>query len=494
MAKRTWEFEVEGIPHRLELEHGFISGKRKISLDGLVIEQTSKLSHLLMDIGSVHRFEIGESTGVLVISTNGLSFSYDFVLDREPIEPLEDVKPSKLQEVGVLLTFMVGMLVFAFVFCYLTPVLLFVDESERSLRDISITFVSLMSGVVVTFIILGSLATMLRSRRFRLSMRWILLAVSIWLYLATMVFWATDYQGSVGVIAAVRQGAPFWLLVVPILSAISMLVLALNPPGVSGILFFFGLAFTTIPLMFFEYENASQISDFELALGGDSAFFIGFFYWMILAAYAIRSQHVPLNAWFARLYYLGSYKHYLSLYEFARECRTGIAGPIPETNNEVILQGTWRSKNFGIHSGKDGLTISVVSEVLYWPFILHNSFLKLPSSTTEGAVHGTCKNARGKEIPFYYWSWNKEFPMESTVRRLEGQINTAQPLLKGDVEIRAGGPAVTYQRNKLHRMPLMIDDIKQILDWLELFSNQIDELGMWDELPEEEEGEREIEN
>jgi hypothetical protein len=64
MAKRTWEFEVEGIPHRLELEHGFISGKRKISLDGLVIEQTSKLSHLLMDIGSVHRFEIGESTGV----------------------------------------------------------------------------------------------------------------------------------------------------------------------------------------------------------------------------------------------------------------------------------------------------------------------------------------------------------------------------------------------------------------------------------------------
>ncbi len=82
MAKRTWTFELEGQRHTLELEHGVISGKRVISIDGQVAYQ----SRNLIDSGSLHNFRIDGHWVQVFIQPNFLSFVYDLLIDNVALD------------------------------------------------------------------------------------------------------------------------------------------------------------------------------------------------------------------------------------------------------------------------------------------------------------------------------------------------------------------------------------------------------------------------
>ena len=82
MAEKTWTFDLEDGSHTVELEHGTISGKRVIRVDGEVVEESTQL----IDMGSIHPFEINAHRGSVVIRTNGITFSYDAVLDGRSLE------------------------------------------------------------------------------------------------------------------------------------------------------------------------------------------------------------------------------------------------------------------------------------------------------------------------------------------------------------------------------------------------------------------------
>lgn len=81
VATEVWTFQLEDGTHRVELEHGYWSGKRRVLIDGVPREETAKVVHALMDQGSDHTFEFNEHTITICIRTNGLTFSYDLVLD-----------------------------------------------------------------------------------------------------------------------------------------------------------------------------------------------------------------------------------------------------------------------------------------------------------------------------------------------------------------------------------------------------------------------------
>jgi hypothetical protein len=489
MAKKSWQFEVGEASHLLELEHGTITGRRKLTLDGEVIEQSSKFWHLVFDVGSNHSFQIGASEGLIIIRTDGLTYTYSFFLDGEEIAPIEDTSASKLRSMGTVLLLVMVVVLLAFFFCYVVPVLIFVeDESAKSLREMSITFVSTMSAAAAGVLAIAAIYAMLRSRRLISWLRWILLAMSVWLYIEGMIIWGVYDQGHLGILAAVIRGAPKWLIIFPILSALSILVLAFDPPGGSILLPPVGIAITSLAILFFEYEDVSNLPGFSLAFGGKTAFLFGAFYVLISTAYAMRIQSVPLDAWFAKLHYLGTYHHYLSLYEFARVHKFELAGPVPETKNEVFLRGRWISREVEIHSGKGGLSISMISHGYYWPCLLRNKLLKLPSNATSNAVQGSCLNARGKEIAFYIWPLRIDFPIQDVTDKLQDAISAARPFLRGGVEIGTTGPMIYYARSKFHRMPLKKSDIEGILDWMTVFLGRLEELGLWEEMPEEEVG------
>ena len=81
MAKKVWTFQLEDGTHRVELEHGYWSGKRRVRIDGLPREETATVVHALRDRGSDHTFELNGHTVTVCVRTNGLTFSYDLVLD-----------------------------------------------------------------------------------------------------------------------------------------------------------------------------------------------------------------------------------------------------------------------------------------------------------------------------------------------------------------------------------------------------------------------------
>ncbi|MBA7600551.1 hypothetical protein ES703_07607 [subsurface metagenome] len=83
MPKKVWSFELAGGHHTVELNHGYWSGKREITVDGILVERSAKLE----DTGSVHDFEVSGVPCVLHIKANwlwlGLRFDYKLYIRGE---------------------------------------------------------------------------------------------------------------------------------------------------------------------------------------------------------------------------------------------------------------------------------------------------------------------------------------------------------------------------------------------------------------------------
>lgn len=85
MAKKEWIFELEDGQHTVELEHSYFSGKRVIRVDGNLLESSTKVQHALIDTGSEHKFNIGTHPCVVTISSNGITFKYDLIIDGRSV-------------------------------------------------------------------------------------------------------------------------------------------------------------------------------------------------------------------------------------------------------------------------------------------------------------------------------------------------------------------------------------------------------------------------
>lgn len=77
MGKKNWIVTLEDGEHAIELEHGYLSGKRTISVDDDIIEQ---IRFNLYDTGSRHEFKINGHSCIILI-TAGVRFSYDLIVD-----------------------------------------------------------------------------------------------------------------------------------------------------------------------------------------------------------------------------------------------------------------------------------------------------------------------------------------------------------------------------------------------------------------------------
>lgn len=60
MAKRTWNITLDDVKHTIELDHGTMSGKRRIWIDGQPLLQ-------LMDFGRQHPFVLAGYNCVVFI-------------------------------------------------------------------------------------------------------------------------------------------------------------------------------------------------------------------------------------------------------------------------------------------------------------------------------------------------------------------------------------------------------------------------------------------
>lgn len=95
MARHAWKITLPDGGHAVELEHGYVSGKRRLVVDGTELPETGKKS--LLDFGSDHPFAVAGHPCVITIRSNGFVFRYDLFVDGRsvstgrPHEPLAPI-------------------------------------------------------------------------------------------------------------------------------------------------------------------------------------------------------------------------------------------------------------------------------------------------------------------------------------------------------------------------------------------------------------------
>lgn len=77
MGQRSWTFATEGGQHTVQVEHGYWSGKRTITLDGNAVHKSTKF----WDTGSEHRFDAGGKPCVLKIRNSPFHYDYELFVD-----------------------------------------------------------------------------------------------------------------------------------------------------------------------------------------------------------------------------------------------------------------------------------------------------------------------------------------------------------------------------------------------------------------------------
>jgi hypothetical protein len=96
VTTRRWTFRGESGLYVVELEHGYISGKRKLSVNGRVIVE----ARTFLDGGSHHAFELeGRACQVDITCPNGISYRYALTVDGLEI-PVDDGTPVTLPAIG----------------------------------------------------------------------------------------------------------------------------------------------------------------------------------------------------------------------------------------------------------------------------------------------------------------------------------------------------------------------------------------------------------
>ena len=85
-ADNVWRVQVDGVEHEVELDHGTVSGRRVITVDGVVVAEGQKV----FDTGSTHAFEVAGQPAELEIEVTHAGFAHasSLHLAGRYVEPL----------------------------------------------------------------------------------------------------------------------------------------------------------------------------------------------------------------------------------------------------------------------------------------------------------------------------------------------------------------------------------------------------------------------
>jgi hypothetical protein len=77
MKRKVWNLRLDDGFHSVALDHGVWFGERTITVDGQVVERT----RTGLDFGSQHPIEIAGYPGTVIIRSNGLTYTYDLIVN-----------------------------------------------------------------------------------------------------------------------------------------------------------------------------------------------------------------------------------------------------------------------------------------------------------------------------------------------------------------------------------------------------------------------------
>jgi hypothetical protein len=81
MTKKMWEFRVDGVRHKVEIEHGYMSRKLSAVIDGGSKPIQFPKNQEPFDLGSKNQFQLANHTCAVVIIPYAFKYEYDLEVD-----------------------------------------------------------------------------------------------------------------------------------------------------------------------------------------------------------------------------------------------------------------------------------------------------------------------------------------------------------------------------------------------------------------------------
>ncbi len=94
MPKKTWNVEIDGKSHIVEMEHGSLFGGKVIKLDGNPFDKNLlQRKNGLQLTGSEDRFQVDGHEVAVYAYSNGFKFKYDLAVDGNSVQTGKPVIP-----------------------------------------------------------------------------------------------------------------------------------------------------------------------------------------------------------------------------------------------------------------------------------------------------------------------------------------------------------------------------------------------------------------
>jgi hypothetical protein len=468
VPKTVWTFELEDGKHTVELDHGLYSGRRAIRLDGRLVERTSKPRFLLFDTGSDHAFQISDHQCVILIRTDGLTFNYHLVIDDTLIKPTRLL--SQLDQVYLYTTHLCvipgicGLLVLI-VLRFLSPDAP-LNVLPPVLRGPALCILPALGGFGFVGFVYVVLVDISRSSLMKGLGRWILLLLSMAIYLSSVLFWAQNDQGSVGILRTLSLGVPIWSVAVPILCFASVIVLAWHPRGTYFILPHLGIALIFLTVLLLEILPPLAIAGLRPGPGAALSFVLSVVYTLLSLGMAFQERDTPLDVWHARFIYLGYYRHFLGLQQLAKQHGWEMLRPVPGTGFTFLVRGEWGGRDILIASGRQGLSFEVGSTEKLWPIYLAVVNCRSSEMPEDTARTARVADAKGKEQTLYLYPPDDEIVNDDSVVALREALELGQRFLRAQTVIWSEDAALNFSRTKIYPIREKPKDVTDILDWM----------------------------
>jgi hypothetical protein len=320
-------------------------------------------------------------------------------------------------------------------------------------------------------------------QRFREVGHRILVISSLWLVLSSLMAWVKVDGKVVGLAQALDNGVTWWSVIMPLVAIVSLVALWRRPPGI-----YFLLCILAFILFFVSSLNLAYIEETVESVGLAWGTITAPLVWLVCCVIALvlgLGEAVPLDAPLARLVYLERFKHLQSLCRLAE--RRGWKTRGPEMPHHALrVRGEWNGRELYVESaemynfqaGTCHLTMATSSKRVLWPFFVGVDLPGPGKDERQSALSSTCRNARGKAVPFYLWTPPDQSVTQESLASLGQVLDQGRDFLRARTQVYTVSDAIIFDRRYARRMTENEQDIERLAQWLGDIARVMEETGL----------------
>lgn len=314
--------------------------------------------------------------------------------------------------------------------------------------------------------------------------RIVLFVLSLGFVLSSLA-WATHEGKVLSIGDAVAAGLPQWMLLWPLAALLCLLLVVRNPAGLSFVLVFGGMLLVVLAFaVLLSFENAPGIDLYV----GPVFNLAGSFVLLLVAAFMIFGDPVPLTSPLVHLAYPGAVGHLRGVYRLAEKWGWQASGPEGPLH-AVRVAGRWGDRDLLLLSGTHFsfeagdsyhfLQVALSTRRELRPFLVGVGSQTAPSKAERAAaLTGTCQTSGRKIATFYVWDMARSGTEQGAVRQMQAVLNVGRSYLRNWTALRSGSSVLSFERRSSYRMSEQEEALEGLLRWLADVAHTMEDGGL----------------